>query len=174
MGLFFIACSSNDEIPEIINQEEVITTMKLTLVPENGGTPFTFTYQDLDGAGSNEPSIETGILAENTTYEGTIVLLNETVNPPKNITIEVEEEGMDHQFFFSNTADLTVAYADEDTNGNPIGIKFFVKTAAPTTGSLTITLRHEPNKTVSGVSNGNMEHAGGETDILVTFPITVK
>lgn len=175
MSLFFVACSSDDDtIPEIINQEEVITTMKLELIPENGGEPVQLIYQDLDGAGSNEPTIDAGSLAANTTYEGSIVLLNETVNPAEIITTEVKEEGVNHQFFFSNTAGLTVTYADQDANGSPIGIDFLLGTSAPSAGSMTIILRHEPNKSAEGVKNGNIENAGGETDISVTFPITVE
>lgn len=174
-SIFFMACSSDDDtIPKIINPEEVITTMELTLVPENGGATLTLNYQDLDGSGPNEPTIESDILTKNTAYQGSIVLLNETVDPAENITLEVEEEDVDHQFFFSNTADLTVTYADEDANGNPVGIEFTLETSATTSGSLTITLRHEPNKTAEGVNNGNIENAGGETDISVTFPITVE
>lgn len=175
VGLFFIACSNDDEnYPEIINQEEVITTMQLTLIPENDGEPVTFTYQDLDGVGPNEATIEAGSLTANTKYEGVIVLLNETVNPEEIITTEVEEEGTDHQFFFNNKAGLTTSYADMDANGNPIGIEFILKTTATTSGSLTVVLRHEPNKTAEGVRNGNIDNAGGETDITVTFPIVVE
>lgn len=175
IGLFFIACSNNDDdIPEIINQEEVITTMKLTLVPEQGGEPVIFTYQDLDGAGANEPTITVGTLTANTKYSGTILLLNETVDPAENITIEVEEEGIDHQFFYSNTADLTTNYLDADANKNPIGIEFTLKTSASASGSLTVTLRHEPNKTAEGVMSGNIENAGGESDIIVTFPVVIE
>ncbi|HBK71516.1 MAG TPA: type 1 periplasmic binding fold superfamily protein, partial [Flavobacteriaceae bacterium] len=35
-------------------------------------------------------------------------------------------------------------------------------------------LRHEPNKSASGVSDGDITNAGGETDIEVIFNITVQ
>lgn len=172
---FFAACSSDDDsIPEIINEEELITTMKVSLVPENGGETLVLNFQDLDGDGSNEPIIDSEILAANTVYSGTILLLNETTDPAENITLEVAEEGEAHQFFYSNNAGMITNYTDEDSNGNPIGINFSLETSAATSGSLTIILRHEPNKSAEGVIDGNIENAGGETDILVTFPISVE
>ena len=40
--------------------------------------------------------------------------------------------------------------------------------------SYTITLRHEPAKTATGVSGGDITNAGGETDIEVVFDVTVE
>lgn len=173
-GVSLMACSSDDDIPEVINQEELITTVKITLVPENNGENVELSYQDLDGDGSNEAVIETEALQANTVYAGTIQLLNETVDPIEDITLEVAEEGDEHQFFYSNEANLTVSYTDEDANGNPIGITFLLETSTAKNGSLTVVLRHEPNKNAPGVSDGNIENAGGETDIHASFPITVE
>ena len=36
--------------------------------------------------------------------------------------------------------------------------------------TMTVILRHEPNKAGAGVSDGDITNAGGETDIEVTFP----
>lgn len=174
-SIFFIACSSDDDkVPEIINEEEVITTMKVTLTPENRGETIVFSYQDLDGDGSNEAVVQTENLAVNTRYDASILLLNETVEPMENITLEVEEEGEEHQFFYNNDAGMTTTYADMDANGNPIGVDFVLHTSGANSGSLTVVLRHEPNKNAEGVNEGNIENAGGETDILVTFDIVVQ
>ena len=64
--------------------------------------------------------------------------------------------------------------ADEDENGNPIGIHFELQTVGPNSGPLTIELRHEPNKDAEGASEGNSDNAGGETDISVTFGVEVQ
>jgi hypothetical protein len=102
-------------------------------------------------------------------------MLNETVTPPENITEEVEEEGEEHQFFFQvSTAELDITYDDQDANGLPIGIDTNAITAGAGTGSLIITLRHEPNKTADGVSDGQIANAGGETDIEVTFEVVIE
>lgn len=171
--IVFSACSNDDDNvnPTPVNEEEVITTLTATLVPQGGGTTITLRSQDLDGDGPNAPVVTvSGDLAVNTTYNGTIVLLNETEDPAENITTEVAEEDADHQFFFTATNSIaTIAYTDQDDNGNPVGITFTATTTAAATGNLTITLRHEPNKSATGVSNGDITNAGGETDIQVTF-----
>ena len=61
-----------------------------------------------------------------------------------------------------------------DEDGNPIGVQFTLATTTAASGSLTITLRHEPMKTASGVRNGDITNAGGETDVQAVFPITVQ
>ncbi len=61
-----------------------------------------------------------------------------------------------------------------DVNGNPIGISTIVTTNGASTGTITVTLRHEPNKDASGVSTGDITNAGGETDIEVIFNVEVQ
>lgn len=174
IAMTLTSCSNDD--PEIINEEEVITTLEVTLVPQGGGTTVTLVSRDLDGDGPNAPVITvSGPLQANTTYTGTTKVLNETETPAENITLEVEEEGYEHQFFytFSNSI-ATVAYTDQDKNGRPIGIAFNLTTTTAGIGNLTVTLRHEPNKTAAGVVAGNITNAGGETDVEATFNLTVN
>jgi hypothetical protein len=172
--LVFTACSSDDDNPQPVNEEEVITTMTVTLTPEaGGGTPIVLKSQDLDGDGPNAPVITvSGNLAAGTTYTGLLVLLNETVNPADNITLEVIAESKEHQFFYIPTSSLniTTAYADFDTDGNPLGTKITLAAAAASSGTLTITLRHEPKKP----NDGTLTDAGGETDFSATFNIIVE
>ena len=52
--LVFAACS-DDDTPDPVNEEEVITTMTVTLTPVGGGTAITLRSQDLDGDGPNAP-----------------------------------------------------------------------------------------------------------------------
>lgn len=172
---FFIACTKSED-PEPVNEEEVITTVTATLVPDGGGATITLTSKDLDGDGPNKPVITvSGNLAANKTYKGTLSLLNETENPAEDITTEIKEEDKDHQFFFSFTNSIaTATYGDKDGNGNPVGLKFNLVTGNSGSGDFTIILRHEPNKLADGVKDGKIKNAGGETDIEVTFPITVK
>lgn len=173
LGYLFIAltaCSSDDDNPTPVHEEEVITTIVATLSPQGGGTDVTLTSKDLDGDGP-DPAVITisGDLISETNYDGTITLSNETESPAEDITAEVSEEGADHQFFFTSGVG-TVTYADTDENGDPIGLDFtLATTATATTGNLTITLRHEPNKDATDVSDGDITNAGGETDVEVTF-----
>ena len=151
--------------------QEVITTLRLTLEPIGGGTDIVLEYLDLDADGPNPPVvIVSGNLAAGTSYNGTILLLNETVNPPENVTEEVDEENLEHQFFYTIGGDLNVTteYENFDTDGNPLGTELMLSTGEASSGTLTLTLRHEPNKPNSGLAD-----AGGETDIEVTFDVAV-
>tara|TARA_B110000459_G_scaffold138006_1_gene150524 strand:+ start:120 stop:689 length:570 start_codon:yes stop_codon:yes gene_type:complete len=171
----FSSCKKDDPVtPVIPNEEEVITTLIYTLRDTADATnTITLTYRDLDGDGNNAPVISNGILNTSSVYAGSIVLLNETdTNDVENITLEVLEEDEDHQFFFVSTVSA-VTYNDSDSLGNPIGVSTILTTGLAATGNLTITLKHEPNKGATGVSDGDMTNAGGETDIEVSFPINV-
>ena len=175
----FTNCSNDDDNndPEPINEEEVITTLKLTLVPQAGGDTITFTTQDLDGDGPNIPVVTvSGDLVAGSSYLGTVQVLNELENPAEDITFEVLEEDEDHQFFytFSNNSDVSVTYTDQDENGNPVGVSFMLSTNAASTGdTLTVILKHEPNKSAQGVSDGDITNAGGETDVEASFTFDV-
>lgn len=170
MVSMLLACSSDDDNPIAVDEEEVITTMNVTLT-STGGT-ITLQSQDLDGDGPNAPVIDiSGNLTANTTYSGSIELLNETETPAEDITEEVAEEDDEHQFFFTTSGSITsVAYNDVDGNGNPVGISFELTTGDPGSGTLQITLRHEPKKP----NDGSLADAGGETDIAQTFTVTVE
>lgn len=171
--LILSACEKGE--PEIPNEEEVITTFTYTLIPQDSGSNVVLTFKDLDGDGGNAPDINSGILSANTTYNGTLTLLNEQVSPSGNITEEIEEEDDEHQFFFkSSISDLSFSYNDIDRDGNPIGLNTTLTTSASGSGTITIILRHEPDKYASGVSDGIIDNAGGETDIEITFNIDVQ
>lgn len=179
-AITFSSCS-DDETPAPVNEEEVITTMIVTLTSSTGGgTPITLTSRDLDGDGPNAPeftySPDPATLIVGTTYNGTIRLLNETEDPAENVTTEVAEEAEDHQFFYSaSTIAANFAYAGtNDSNGNPVGIEFTVTPTSAGTGTMTFILRHEPNKSGTNVSTGDITNAGGETDIEVSFAVTVN
>ena len=158
--LVLTSCSKDDD-PIIPNEEEVITTLEYTLTPSDGGTVVVLSFQDLDGDGGNAPIITGGTLDSNKTYTGALVLLNEQETPAEDITTEIQEEDEDHQFFFqTNIAGLTVAYTDQDANGNPLGLQSTITTTDAGNGTLSVVLRHEPNKSASGVSGGDITNAG--------------
>ncbi len=170
-----ISFSACDDDPVIPPTPELITTLTYTLTPDGGGTPVVLSFQDLDGDGPDAPTKTAGILSENTTYTGTMSLLNELETPAEDIGEEVLEEGAEHQFFFSQTVDgLTVAYGDTDVEGRPIGLATTLTTTSVGSGTLTIILRHEPAKDAANVADGDITNAGGETDIEVTFDIDVQ
>jgi len=173
-----LSCSDDDDStpPDIVNEEEVITTLNLTLTPVGGGTPVVLSSRDLDGDGPNAPVVMVGDLMANTAYQGSVEVLNELENPAEDITEEVAEEDEDHQFFFQVTGNATVttAYADTDADNNPIGIMLTLNTGDASMGSMVVTLRHLLDKNGTGVSDGDITNAGGDTDVEVTFPITIQ
>jgi hypothetical protein len=168
--LIFASCSDDDNTPDPVNEEEIITTMTITL--DSGSDQVELQFQDLDGDGPDPATVTvSGPLNANTVYDGSIILLNETEMPAENITEEVEEEDDEHQFFYTVGSGLAAQteYANFDGDGNPLGTVFILTTGAASSGSLTFTLRHEPNKPNSG-----LEDAGGSTDIEVSFDLVVE
>ena len=174
--LLSISCSSDDDT-SIPNQEEEITTLTYTLVYKSDTVEFI--SNDTDGEGGNDAIITIkGTLKSNTTYNG-IVKVENTMDTLSiiDITEEVQEEADEHQFFYQeNINDLTISYNNDDVdeNGNPIGIKTILTTGNAGSGSLTITLIHQPNKTAEGIQINNMDNVGGSTDVQATFNVEIN
>ena len=170
------ACKKEKDDPVVPNEEELITTVIYTLIDTVSNDTIELSIQDIDGNGGNPPIIITEDLSPNSTYWGYITLLNESVDPIVDISEEVFEEGEEHQFFFLSETSLNtvITYDDEDVNGNPIGLRTVLQTGNSSTGELIIILRHNPDKYASGVAEGDIVNAGGETDIEVNFDIVVQ
>lgn len=177
IALFTFNSCSNDDDAQPVNEEEVITTVTVTLTPQNLlELPVILISNDIDGNGPIAPQITvTGTLTPGETYTGTVSLSNILTNPVDDISAEVLEEGHEHQFFFNAPGVGTFAYTDLDVNGKPIGLEFTFQAAADAvSGNLTVILRHEPIKTAEGVAEGIITNAGGATDVQVVFPFTVQ
>lgn len=177
------SCSKSDDPivvipPPVVNEEEVITTVTAVFTPVGGGTDITLKSKDLDGEGPGVPVVTvSGSFALNKTYNGQLSVLNESVSPVKDITPEILTEAVDHQFFYQKTGTLpafnyttvVLAPTNFDVNGKPLGIKTTFVTTTAATGSLKITLKHEGNKSLANVSNGDITNATGATDFEVTY-----
>lgn len=165
------SCKKHDHNDE----EELITTLIYTLTSQSDGAVVEMSFKDPDGDGGIAPVVTGGILKTNHIYSGVLTLLNESVNPVEDITEAIQLEAVNHQFFFSSSIPgISIIYDDSDINNRPLGLKSILTTGAIGTGSLKITLRHNPNKNASGVSAGNIANAGGETDIEVNFQLSVQ
>ena len=171
--LAFTACKKDKDDPKPDEDNELITTVIYALTPAAGSTApaATITWEDLDGAGGTAPVVTGGPLAlrANTTYTGTITLLDKTKNPVANVSDEVAKEKDEHLFVYDPTpANLvTVTRTDLDSKGLQVGLTTRVVTTTAATGSLKITLRHQP-----GVKNGTF--APGDTDVEATVPVAVQ
>ncbi|MDX5418124.1 MAG: hypothetical protein LPK09_02830 [Hymenobacteraceae bacterium] len=170
--LVFSSCDDHGDEPHD-HEEELITTVTLTMTPQGGGTPITATYRDLDGDGGNAPVLTPGtvVLKAGTTYNTTITLLDEANN--ENLTAEIKEEGAEHELFFvpSPANLMTVTKTDRDSNNRPIGLESTIQTASSAqTGALRIVLKHQPG----GLKSNNSTISTGETDVDVSFSIRLE
>lgn len=171
------ACNDEPDDPIIANESELITTVQYRLISENKADTLELTFRDTDGDGGMAPVITADTLKANTTYSGRIKLLDESGTEAEDITVEVSTESNKHQVFYEatpNSLDISYNPSNIDKNGNPVGITTILTTQSAFQGTLKITLRHEPDKFADGVSDGEIENAGGETDIEVQFPLVVE
>lgn len=173
------SCSNDDNNDAPVNEEELITTVTAIYTPVGGGTAVTLQYKDLDGEGANAPVITvSGNFEKSKTYNGVLTFKNELTNPVEDITLEIIEEGVDHQVFYQTTGTVNAfsygtATSNLDVNGLPVGLQSVFTTTDTASGTLTITLRHQPVKTASNVASGDITNASGNTDAEVSFPISV-
>jgi len=168
-----IVTSCDDDDPEMVNEEEVITTVNVTFTNQADQSVITASFRDIDGPGGNDPVIsDPSAFAADATYSVSIEFLNESdPSDVEDITEEVGEEDDEHQVFYvaSTALNFTYTYGDQDGDGNPLGLMGSAATGAASTGTLNIVLRHEPTKPNDGLAD-----AGGETDISVTFDVTIQ
>lgn len=170
--LLFTAGCGEDVDPLIENEEEVITAVTLTFFPDGTQETVTLGFSDPDGDGGNAPMMsQTGDFVANSVYSAQVSFGNDTGS----IDAEIAAEDTDHQVFYvkSSGLNLSTNYQDTDRNGNPLGLRTQMLTGDPSSGQLTVILRHEPDKAAMALPE-NPELAGGETDVEVVFDVTIQ
>lgn len=174
------ACDQDANEPDPVNEEELITSVYLQFVDTLKADTALFSFVDIDGDGGNPPIISNATLSDSTTYMVEVRFLNEASVPADNITEEVIDEGDEHQVFYvvESGLDLIVQYSvsdrNTDVNGRPIGVETIAKSGTVGSGTLTLILRHKPNKEAAGVAQGDLTNAGGETDIELSFIVDIQ
>lgn len=177
-SLLFAGTSCKDDDPEPVptEEQELITTMTLNLVPEGKGQSVSATFSDPDGPGGNDATIQTLNLAPNTVYNVTVTLSDDSKTPPVDITAEIKAEGDEHEIFYQEIEGLDLASIqknvadDVDKNNRPIGLKATITTGDASSGKLRVTLKHQPN----GLKGTTSDHTKGETDVEADFPTVVQ
>ncbi len=181
----FTACEEDEAAPEEENEVEVFTDVKLVFTPTAGGAAVEASAQDPDGAGVQELQVLGAInLAANTSYTLTMVIENCLESPCELMNEEIEEEDVEHQFFFAFTNDAftspagngnidsasdPINYNDSDSNGHSLGLNTSWTTGSASTGTFTVQLQHQPD--VKTATSGATD---GDTDFALTFNLNIN
>ncbi|MBC7653122.1 MAG: hypothetical protein H7098_01460 [Oligoflexus sp.] len=166
--LTFQGCKK-DKLPDV-NDNELITTLRLKFVNNaNAADVKLVTWRDLDGDGGAAPVIDPLNLKASATYSVSVdAILDESKTPAADIKADVLEENFDHLLVYAPSTGLNLTFSnfDKDKNNLPVGLTATGTTGAANTGTLKITLRHQPD-----VKNGTF--APGSTDVESIFPVTI-
>ena len=151
------------------NEEELITTVKITFVDTAGVEPtVTVFFRDPDGDGGNAPTqFDTIRLAANSVYNATLEVFDESKNPVENITTEIVEEADEHIFCFTPTnVNLSIVRTDSDGTYE-IGLASQWTVGITSIGTTQVVLKHQP-----GVKDGT--YAPGDTDVELNFVTEIQ
>lgn len=173
----FTSCKKDPVTNPSVTEEELITTLKLTVTDSNN-VSTSFVYKIENGFGSTTQGtiqIDTIKLAPNYMYSYALTVLNESESPVIDITEEVLEEKDEHLFFLtSNPASGAGSIGQSDGNvdngGHPFNQEGKLTTGSSGSGTFTITLLHEPTD-----KHGTSTAAtGGETDAEAVYPVLLQ
>jgi hypothetical protein len=166
--LFVSSCKKDPVNP---NDGELITTVKVEFIENISGAKQSFEFRDLDGEGGNAPSkFDEITLSANKTYKCEVYLLNESVTPVDDITLEIEAEADDHQFYYTPSFPaLTISNLNKDSKNLPLGTESTWSTGAVSNGTINITLKHKPGSKVA-----NDPISKGDTDVSVDFKVKIQ
>lgn len=168
--LAFQGCKK-DELPDV-DDNELITTVTLKFVNNaNASDTKVVTWRDIDGDGGIAPVVSSLTLKANATYSVSVdALLDESKTPALDVKEEIEEPDgkAEHLFVYAPSTGLNLTFNnfDKDRNNRPVGLTATGTTVAASTGTLKITLRHQPD-TKDGTP------APGSTDVEAVFPVTI-
>jgi hypothetical protein len=153
--------------------QETITTLVVSIKNNATNAVTTATFRDSNGSeAGGVTQFDSIALATASSYDVSLLLLDETKSPADTISKEILEEADAHQFYFSSNPNglATFEIKDKDSKNLPVGLlSTWTTTGAYANGSLTIKLKHKP-----GQKAENDLDTKGETDIEVTFPAKVQ
>lgn len=161
------------EAPAPEDENELITTVRLTFTEDGTTAPQKFEWKDLDGDGGNAPTTSRITLKASRSYKVDVEFLDESKTPTDNITDEVREEGDEHLVVLTPTPSSLFTYtaSDKDSRNFPIGLSGTVTTGSINQGTLRVQLRHQPPVNGQPVKNGTV--APGSDDVNITFDVVV-
>ncbi len=160
-----VGCRKDDD-----TENEIITTVVVQLKATDGSFERSFTWNDPDGDGGLPPTVEDIALPANKEFDAQVFFYDRSKSPEVDITEEIEAESNTHLLVYSinGPLNLTIVPTDTDTEGRPFRLKTRWTTGNPSTGSVLITLRHNPNKRLPNLDST------GSVDAEVEFPVRVQ
>jgi hypothetical protein len=172
-GALFSSCKKDD--PEV-NEEEVITTVKLTFTPVGGGATLVYQYDDADGPGGAAATQDEIVLTPSKAYNVAIEVLNKTETPVADITTEISAEAEAHRFYFVPSAgsNITVGNLNNDANGVALGLSSTWTTGAVATGNIRVVLRHYAGNPPGKAAADPVDSPKSATDVDVQFSTKVQ
>jgi hypothetical protein len=173
-----IACSDVEDVSSHGDDHDhgVTTAVSLTFTPTSGGEASVFEFHD--------GQADEIVLDSEADYDLTVAFLEEDADGAfVDISDEILDDGESHQVFFLTDAPVSIAYADLDDGGLPIGLEAEAVTAAAGVGALRVVLRHMPPESdvavkVAGLAEqveaDGIASIGGDSDVDVSFDVTVS
>ncbi|MDX1912293.1 MAG: hypothetical protein SFV22_12445 [Saprospiraceae bacterium] len=163
VGFFNTGCDKHNH-----TEGEVITRVTVHLTGIGNSFNQEFEAKDDDGDGTFN-SIDPISLPAGSAFMCRLHLYDDTKTPVEDISEEVAAESNEHLFVYAvSNATMVIGNLNTDGNGAPFGLESIWTTALASTGSVKITLYHEPT------NKNSTTDPGGEVDVEVSFPVTIQ
>lgn len=174
--VLFNACDDHDhdDDDDKHDEGELINSVSLEFQhPSDSTANFTVTWSDIDGIGGNNPVLpDTSRLQKDSLYKVKAHFYHLHHGKKEEMNSEILEEANEHLVCYTHLSPLTVVQleilrTDKDAQNLELGLTSTWKGILVHDGGILVALKHQPK-----IKNGSC--AIGETDVEVTFPISVK
>jgi len=167
----FTSCEDDHDDHDHDHENELITTARLTFTNTVNNKERTFKWSQPAGPGT-AITADTISLPIDSTFNVSVVLLDESKSSAFDATPEIRKYGNEHQFFYtSGTGRLVISNRDNDSKNMPLGLAFTAQTS--TNGSVLGTLRCVLKHYTSAAPK-SIDPQAGSTDMDVTFPVKIQ
>ena len=167
------SCSNDDDNPDPVNEEELITNVILTFT-NNADSNDTVVMSSIAPDGQDGTSTETivGSFTSGATYSLRLAITNASETPADDVlNDDIIPEADEHFFTYAvNSINLTMTRDAGDVDGpdgNKLGVNTTWVAGATSTGNVQISLTHEPTSVDDSTGFGTA--SGGSQDLNITF-----
>jgi len=169
----FSSCSSDDNNPKEVLEEELITNVTLTFTNDADAKDIVILASVApDGQDGSSTETITGSFTANATYSLGLALTNASENPADDVLNDDIIKEADEHFFTYAVSDinLTMTRDSNDLDGaedSKLGVNTTWVASAASTGNIKIILTHKPTATDDANEWGSA--TGGTEDLNITF-----